>query len=91
MRIIYPLAIAALALGFAGTAEASQKAVGEIQSIGPHSITLFDGATYELAKSVDRSALKPDWDYDITYDMVKGHRVATNVSERPQSPQGTTF
>jgi hypothetical protein len=91
MRIIHPLAIAALVLGFAGTAEASQKTTGEIQSVGPHSIRLFNGQTYELAKSVDRAALKPDWDYDITYDVAKGHRIATAVSERPQYPQGSTF
>jgi hypothetical protein len=92
MRIATYLAATAVIFAVGGAAQASEATTtGEIQAIGPHSITLFDGKTYELARSVDTSKIKRDWDYDITYVVAHGRRLATSVSAHPEWPQGSTF
>jgi hypothetical protein len=87
-KLILPATAAALLLAV-GAAEAST-ATGEVDTINmrKHVITLFNGQTYVLDKSVKLAGIAPRHDVSITYKMVGGKRVATKVDWVFPTPEG---
>jgi hypothetical protein len=70
----------------AGSAAEAATLTGEVKTVDPHTrtISLWDGQTFKLARSVNVGQLRPNGVFDITYQDERGRMVATLV--KPTSP-----
>jgi Protein of unknown function (DUF1344) len=78
---------AALATLFAVSAAQAAQTSGEVESINMKSrtISLWDGKTYSVAKTVNLADVAPGLVVDITYGMKGRHLIAEDVSVVPQT------